>query len=79
MLTSTAVDQICRSTINILPVAEAMFQSPSSGIDRAVRPQQDTNAVLLILSIEQLLVQLRTRDPVPVKSPAVQAKERANT
>jgi chemotaxis signal transduction protein len=62
----------------ILPVAEAMFQSQSSVIDRVVRPQQDTNAVLLILSIDQLLVQLRNRDPATAKSQAVQAKPRSN-
>jgi chemotaxis signal transduction protein len=51
----------------ILPVAEAMFQSQSSVIDRVVRPQQGTSSVLLILSLEQLLIQLRTRDPVTVQ------------
>jgi chemotaxis signal transduction protein len=49
----------------IVPVADAMFQSNTSVLDRVVRPQNPNDPVLLILSIEQLLLQLRSREPLP--------------
>jgi chemotaxis signal transduction protein len=48
----------------LLPVAEALFNTDAGVVDRAVRPQHPTDPVLLILSIERIFAQLRSPEPL---------------
>jgi chemotaxis signal transduction protein len=48
----------------LLPVAEALFNTDAGVVDRAVRPQHPADPVLLILSIERIFAQLRSPEPV---------------